>query len=101
METTNIIVKYELVIILDAFLGEDAKVEIMKSIGEGIAKAGGKVINSQVWLPKQRFSFSINRCNEGTYYLINFECETQGVEKILSQLKLNERILRYAIFQGK
>ncbi len=100
METTNVITKYELVIILDALLGEDVKTEIVKSVGENIVKAGGKVINSQVWLPKQKFSFAIRKCSEGTYYLINFECEGQGIEKIQSQLKLNERILRLTIVKG-
>lgn len=100
MENTNVIAKYELVIILDAFLAEDAKAEIVKSAGDSITKLGGKMINSQVWLPKQKLTFAIKKCSEGTYYLINFEGDTAIVEKINTQLKLNEKILRTAVIRA-
>lgn len=92
-EKTN---KYEMVVIVDAALNNDEKESIKSSVADAIAKAGGKVISSDVWLEKQKFTFEIKKCNEGTYYLIKFEGEGSVPEKVKSVLKLNEKILRFA-----
>jgi len=89
--------KYELVVILDAHLTQDEKEKIIKKTADGIVKGNGKVINSQVWLEKHKFTFKIRRRTEGTYYLVNFESEQASVAKIRQILSMNEDILRFAI----
>lgn len=101
MPDTAMIMKYELVIIVNARLSEDKKGEILKSIVDMINKVGVKVINSQAWLAKHRLTFAIKKCVEGTYYLVNLECDPSMVQKIHAQLKLNEEILRFAIFKAE
>lgn len=91
--------KYELVIIVDALLPQEQKEAIAKEAVDGVTKAGGKVINSKVWLEKQRFSFKIKKISEGTYYLINFEAESRVIADLRQRLRLNERVLRFLISQ--
>ncbi len=93
--------KYELVVIVNAALSDDEKEKILKQATDAIAKAGGKVINSQVWLEKQKLAFQINKSTEGVYYLINFEGESVVNEKLKDILKLNESILRHLIIKLK
>jgi len=90
--------KYEAVIIVDATLAQEEKENIHKQCQEAITKNGGKVINSQIWLEKQKFAFRMKRCPDGTYYLINFEAVSGDIVKIRQNFKLNESILRFAIF---
>lgn len=99
MEQNETIRKYELVVIVDARLTNDDKEEVRKQSSEIIEKSGGKVINSQLWLEKQKFTFEIKKCTEGTYYLINFSGQGEVVEKVRAALKLNEKILRFAVMQ--
>ncbi len=89
--------KYELVVILDAHSNQEEKETIIKQTADAIAKGGGKVINSQVWLEKHKLTFKIKRRTEGTYYLINFECASSATPKIRQILSTNEDILRSAI----
>lgn len=93
--------KYELVIIVDAKLNDAEKERITKSAAELIVKGGGKTINSQIWIEKQKFSFKIKKCTEGTYYLINFESPAGAISKIKQGLTLNEEILRFAITRAQ
>ena len=91
--------KYELVSIIDASLAQEEKETINKEATEAITKSGGKVINSKVWLEKQKFTFRIKKVNEGTYYLTNFEMGDFAMSDIQQRLRLNERILRFTIIR--
>ena len=95
MEKNEVIRKYELVVIVDGKLTNEAKEVIRQEVADVINKRGGKVINSQVWLEKHKFTFPIKKCSEGTYYLINFEGEGGVISKIRPKLKLNEKVLRF------
>ncbi|OGX28640.1 MAG: 30S ribosomal protein S6 [Omnitrophica WOR_2 bacterium RIFCSPHIGHO2_01_FULL_52_10] len=94
---TETLRKYELMIVVDAKLANEERETVRREATEIVTKADGKVLNSQVWLEKQKFSFSIKKCAEGTYYLINFEGEGAAIAPIRSNLKLNERILRFVV----
>jgi small subunit ribosomal protein S6 len=95
MEKTAIERKYELVVILNAKLSDEEKDEIIKSVIELVKKENGNVINSQVWLEKQKLSFEIKKCTEGTYYIINLTITASSISRLRSLLKLNEKILRF------
>ena len=99
MEKNELTRKYELVVIVDAKLTNEMKEAVRKEVTDTINKRGGKVINSQVWLEKHKLTFQIKKCNEGTYYLINFEGKSEIVQKIRPILKLNEKILRFDIIK--
>jgi len=95
----EILRRYELVIILDAKLPPDEKETISKDVVEVITNQGGKVINKDVWIEKQKFTFPIKKQEEGTYYLINFDGQAACIVKIRTALRLNEKILRSSIIK--
>jgi len=91
--------KYELVMIVNAKLTSDEKETIRKDVTGLIDQHGGKVINSQIWLEKQKFTYQIKKCDEGTYYIINFEGGGDVIEKIQPKMRLNEKILRFVFMK--
>jgi ribosomal protein S6 len=91
--------KYELVVIVDALLGKEEKDAIMKKATDAIAKSGGKVINNQVWLARQKFAFKIKRRTEGTYYVLNIDADPSSVLKIRQALVLVEEVLRFEVIK--
>jgi small subunit ribosomal protein S6 len=97
MEKTEVLKKYEVVLIVDALLSSEEKDNICKNTAEAVNKIGGKVINSHVWLEKQKFTFDIKKKKEGTYYLVNIEMPSGLVAKLRTALKLNESILRFEV----
>ena len=97
MEKSSLTLRFELMIVVNTKLTTEEKESIFAEAVEVVGKGGGKVINSKVWLERQRFSFPIKKCAEGTYYLINFQGESSVVGKIRSVLRLKEKILRFMI----
>ena len=93
--------KLELMLIVDANLNNDDKQSIYKEATEAVKKAGGKILNSQVWMEKHKLTFPIRKCREGSYYCINFEGGGDVNEKIHSNVILNERILRFVIIDSE
>ncbi len=91
--------KYELVVLVKSQITNDEKEGIFKVATEAVTKSGGKVINAQVWLEKQKLAFDIKKCWEATYYLVKFESLTKAIEKIRQTVRLNEDVLRFAIIK--
>ncbi len=92
--------KYELVLIVDAQRPAGEKEKIVQEAGDAVTKAGGHVINSQIWLEKQKFSFKIKHSVEGTYYMVNIESSATAVASIRQDLKAHDGILRFAIIKA-
>lgn len=99
MGKNDIVRKYELVVIVDAKQTNETKETVRKEVADLISKHGGKVINSQVWLEKHKLTFEIKKCTEGAYYLINFEGNSEVVNKVQPLLRLKEKILRFAFIK--
>jgi len=92
--------KYELVVIIDAMLSQTDKDETMKKVCEAIGKCNGKVLNSQVWIEKQKMSFLMKKRPEGTYYLVAFEGSKEKFPELRRALKLNDQVLRSLIVKA-
>ena len=97
MSKSTLLRKYELTVIVDAKLPNEEKESLSKSIVEAIIKSGGKVVNNQVWMERHKMTFKINKCGEGTYFLVNFEGDPAVANSVKSVLRLNEKILRSLI----
>jgi ribosomal protein S6 len=97
MELTETARKYEIIIILDAKLTGEQKSSILQSAIDSIEKNELKVLDSQVWLEKQKFAFPIKKQHEGTYYLINVEGTGSKNKLLRDDFRLNENILRFSM----
>lgn len=91
--------KYEMVFILDSRLSDAEKTDGSKQVSDLIAKLGGKLLNSIVWIERQKIAFPINKAPEGTYYLVNFEMANADVSRLRRELTINERVLRFLIIR--
>jgi small subunit ribosomal protein S6 len=87
--------KYELVYIVDAHAPQATKDEIARQVVDSATKAEAKVVNTQVWFERQKMSFPINKVWEATYYLLNIEAKSAGINRLNGILRINEQILRF------
>ena len=97
MENDETIRKYEFVVIVNANQTSEVKDGIIKSVTEELTKHDVKVISTKVWMEKHKFTFEINKCKEGTYYLMNVESNGSMNDKITRLLKVKENVLRFMI----
>ena len=91
--------KYELVFIVDARLSDAEKSDVSKQVTDLVAKMEGKILNSSVWIERQRMAFPINKAAEGTYYLFNIEMKGAEVARFRRELLINERVMRFQIIR--
>ncbi len=89
--------KYEVVYILDSRLSDAEKGDVTKQVADLINKLSGKIVDSKVWIERQRMAFSIRKAWEGTYYLLIVEMPEGEVARLRRELQINERILRFLI----
>ena len=88
---------YEAMFLIDAKLDEKAANAIFDQLKETITKNEGNIISSRIWAEKRKLTFSIQKNQEATYYLVNFALQPLLVDKIKQSYRLNENILRVLI----
>jgi len=89
--------KYEAMFIIKPDLAEDEKKALFDQIAEAVTKNDGKISSGAIWSEKRKLYFTINKCREGVYYLLNFSVTPQAITNINHAYKLNENILRVLI----
>jgi len=90
--------KYEIAVIFDPILDEDAlKAEFDKVVAL-IERFKGTVEKVDEW-GKRRLAYEINKKNEGYYYFITVDAEAEAPREIEDRLRIMENILRYLIIR--
>lgn len=85
---------YELLYLVSIKYIEDELKKVQEIVAKHITEFGGENIKEKV-LGKQKLAYPINHVHQGTYIVVNFEMETEGVKKLDTQLKLMTSILRH------
>ena len=89
--------KYEAMFIVKPDLAEEEKKALFNQIQELITKNNGSILQSSVWAERRKLYFTIKKCREATYYLVNFTLGPEAITKISHAYSLNENILRVLI----
>ena len=88
---------YEAMFLIDAKLDEKAANTIFEQIKEAITKNKGNITSSRIWSEKHRLCFPIKKHQEAVYYIVNFNLQSDSIDKIKQDYRLNENILRVLI----
>ena len=86
--------KYELALVINAKIEDDARTDAIEKIKALIEKFGGEITNVDEW-GKKRLAYEIQKMNDGFYYFIKFEAETTAIAEIESQMRIMDNVLRY------
>lgn len=89
--------KYEAMVIVKAGMPEKEEQALFDSINEVINKNNGEVNQSSVWSDRRKLAYPLKKHLEGTYYLVNFNSDSESIKEINRSYKLNENILRVLI----
>lgn len=86
--------KYELVVVVNAVIEDDARAAVIEKAKDLITRFGGTISGVDEW-GKKRLAYEIQKMNEGFYYFIKFEAETTAIAEIESQMRIMDNVLRY------
>lgn len=88
--------EYELVVIVQPDLDENAFGEVVNRIKGWVTEGGGQVGKVDVW-GKRRMTYSIRKQNEGQYVLFNMSIEPAATAQLERNLRLLEPVMRFLI----
>lgn len=86
--------KYELALVVNAVIEDEARLAVLNDVKEMIVKAGGQEINVDDQ-GKKRLAYDIQKMSEGYYYFIQFDAETTAPVELEAKLRIKENVLRY------
>jgi len=89
--------KYELALVLNGKLEDDAKNAALEKVQGYITRFGGTVTNVDDW-GKKRFAYDIQKMKEGYYFFIAFESENPDCPNELEDsVRIMESVVRYLV----
>ncbi len=89
--------QYETVFIATPVLSDVQMKEAVAKYTGFIKENGGEIVYEEDWGLKQ-LAYPIQKKTSGFYYLIEFKADTQLIEKLETQYRRDERIIRFLTF---
>lgn len=86
--------KYELVLVVNAKIEDDARLATVEKAKGYIERFGGTIIKVDDW-GKKRLAYEIEKMKDGYYYLINFESESTTPGELEQRVRIMDNVLRY------
>jgi small subunit ribosomal protein S6 len=91
-------VKYELMVILDPNIGEEAASKEVEKLKGEIKEFEGKVSSDDFWGIRD-LAYRIKKENRGYYAVLNFEIDPSKTKEFEKDLSLNQAVLRYLLIK--
>jgi len=89
--------QYETVFILTPVLSEAQMKEAVAKYVDYITAKGGEIVYQEDWGLRQ-LAYPIQKKTTGFYYLIEFKADTQLIDRLETQYRRDERIMRFLTF---
>ena len=86
--------KYELALVVNAKIEDDARVATVEKVKEYITKFGGTITNVDEW-GKKRLAYEIQKMREGFYYFIQFDADETVPGELEQNIRIMETVIRY------
>lgn len=86
--------KYELALVVNAKLEDEARDAVVEKAKGYIARYNGTVTEVEEW-GKKRLAYEIQKMHEGFYYFIQFEAEPSVPAQIEQNVRIMDNVLRF------
>ncbi|MCR4996042.1 MAG: 30S ribosomal protein S6 [Butyrivibrio sp.] len=85
---------YELALVLNAKIEDDARTATLDKVKDLITRFGGNIKDVDEW-GKKKLAYEIQKMSEGFYYFIHFDAEPTAPAEIESRVRIMDNVLRY------
>jgi len=86
--------KYELALVVNAKIEDDARAAVVEKAKKYIERFGGTVTEVED-CGKKRLAYEIQKMREGFYYFIQFDAEATCPAELEARLRIEEAVIRY------
>ena len=88
--------KYELVLVVNAKIEDDARAAVVDKAKAYVERFGGTVTEVEDW-GKRKLAYEIQHMKEGFYYFIQFEAAAECPAEVERRVRIMENVLRYLV----
>ena len=86
--------KYELAVVVNAKLDDEARTGVIDKVKALIERFGGQITEVDDW-GKKRLAYEIDKMNEGFYTFIRFDAEPTAPAEIEKRMRIADNVIRY------
>ena len=86
--------KYELALVVNAKIEDDARAATVEKAKEYIARFGGTVTEVEDW-GKKRLAYEVQKMREGFYYFIQFDADADVPAQVEQRVRIMDNVLRF------
>ena len=86
--------KYELSLIVNAKIEDDARAAVVEKAKDYITRFGGTVTEVEDW-GKKKLAYEIQKMSEGFYYFIKFDAEAGVPGELEQSVRIMDNVLRF------
>ena len=86
--------KYELALVVNAKIEDEARTATVDKVKGIIEKFGGTITNVDEW-GKKRLAYEIQKMREGFYYFIQFDSDANCPSEVEQRIRIMEEVIRF------
>ena len=86
--------KYELALVVNAKIEDDARAAVVEKAKEYVTRAGGTITEVEEW-GKKKLAYEIQKMSDGFFYFIQFEAATTAPAQIEQKVRIMDNVLRF------
>ena len=86
--------KYELALVVNAKIEDDARSAVVEKAKDYITRLGGTITNVDEW-GKKRLAYEIQKMREGFYYFIQFDANADVPAQLEENVRIMDNVLRF------
>lgn len=88
--------KYELALVVNAKIEDEAREAVVEKAKNYVTRYGGTITEVEEW-GKKRLAYEVQKMREGFYYFIQFEADATCPAEIERHVRIMDNVLRYLI----
>ena len=88
--------KYELAVVVNAKIEDDARAAVVEKAKAYVTRFGGTVTEVEDW-GKKKLAYEIQHMKEGFYYFIQFEADAACPAELEKRVRIMDNVLRYLV----
>lgn len=92
--------KYELALVLNAKIEDDARAEALEKVKDLVTRVGGTITDVDEW-GRKKLAYEIQKMSEGFYYFIHFEADAEVPNEIETRIRIMDNVLRYLLVKDE
>lgn len=88
--------KYELALVVNAKIEDEAREAVVEKAKNYVTRFGGTITEVEEW-GKKRLAYEVQKMREGFYYFIQFEAEATCPAELEKRVRIMDNVLRYLV----